>query len=296
MAPSNIPRMTPRRVKATDGVELAVYEAGDPGAVTIVAIHGYPDNASLWDGVVELLRDKYHVVSYDVRGAGRSGAPGSRAGYRLDQLEADFNSVIEAVSPDRPVHLLAHDWGSVQGWQCVTSDRVQGRIASYTSISGPGLEQAGRWLRSKLRPSPRELATLLQQLGRSAYLPLFQIPGLAEFGWRSGVLDRLMGKRPSTDQRSLADKINGLELYRANRRPRRSGLARADMPIQVLAPTGDPFVGVPLQTEAPAPYASDLRIHPVAGGHWIMRRHPEVVAQACAELVEEVERGNHRQD
>lgn len=290
--------MTPSWVKATDGLELAVYEAGDPGAATIVAIHGYPDNASIWNGVVELLREKYHVVSYDVRGAGRSGTPGSRAGYRLDQLEADFNSVIEAVSPDRPVHLLAHDWGSIQGWQCVTSKQLQDRIASYTSISGPGLEQAGRWLRSKLRPSPRELATLFQQLGRSFYLPLFQVPGLPELGWRSGVLDRLMGQRRSaTDERSLADRINGLELYRANRRPQRSpsARARAGMPVQVLAPTGDPFVSVSLQTEAPVPYASDLRIHTVAGGHWIMRRHPEVVAQACAQLVDEVERGDRRQ-
>ena len=286
--------MTPTSwVTATDGLKLAVYEAGDPGAATIVAIHGYPDNASVWDGVVELLRDRYHVVSYDVRGAGESAAPDDRAGYRLDQLEADFNSVIEAVSPDRPVHLLAHDWGSIQGWHCVTSARLQGRIASFTSISGPGLDQAARWLRSKLRFSRRDLTTLLRQLGHSYYLLVFQLPLLPEFGWRSGIFDKLLGGRSATDQRKLADKINGLELYRANRRPRRSSAAvtPADIPVQVLAPTGDPFVGQPLQTEAPAPYASNLRIHPVAGGHWIMQRHPEVVAQACAELVDEVERG-----
>jgi pimeloyl-ACP methyl ester carboxylesterase len=284
--------MTPTsRVTATDGVQLAVYEAGDPAGATIVAVHGYPDNASVWDGVVELLRERFHVVSYDVRGAGQSGAPDDRAGYRLDQLEADFASVIEAVSPDRPVHLLAHDWGSVQGWQCVTSERLQSRIASFTSISGPGLDHAARWLRSKLRPSPRDLATLARQLGHSYYLLVFQIPGLPELGWRSGVFDRLLGRRSPTDERGLADKINGLELYRANRRPRRSpsAVARTDIPIQVLAPTADPFVGLPLQTEAPVPYTSNLRIHPVAGGHWIMQRHPDVVAQSCAALVDEVE-------
>ncbi|HEX8766808.1 MAG TPA: alpha/beta fold hydrolase [Jatrophihabitans sp.] len=287
--------MTPTRwVTATDGVRLAVYEAGDPGAATIVAIHGYPDNASVWDGVIELVRDRFHVVAYDVRGAGRSAAPDGRAGYRLDQLEADFNSVIEAVSPDRPVHLLAHDWGSIQGWHCVTSARLQGRIASFTSISGPGLEQAARWVRSKLRPSPRDLAALLRQVTSSSYLLLFQLPGLPELGWRSGIFDRLLGGRSATSRRNLADKINGLELYRANRRPPRSpaAVARTDIPIQVLAPTGDPFVSQPLQTEAPGPYASDLRIHSVAGGHWVMRRHPEVVAQACTDLVDEVERSS----
>ena len=268
-----------------------MYEAGSPDAPTVVAVHGYPDNASVWDGVVDLLRERYHVVSYDVRGAGRSAAPPGRDGYRLDQLEADFNSVIEAVSPDRPVHLLGHDWGSVQGWHYVTSARLQGRIASFTSISGPGLNHAARWLRSKLRPSRRDLATLARQLGRSYYLLVFQLPVLPELGWRSGLFDRLLGQRPSADPQALSDKINGLQLYRANRRPHRSASAvpRTAIPVQVLAPAGDPFIGLPLQTEAPAPYASDLRIHSVSGGHWIMRRHPDVVAQACAELVEEVE-------
>jgi pimeloyl-ACP methyl ester carboxylesterase len=281
-----------RHVRASDGLDLAVYEAGDPGATTIVAVHGYPDSAAVWEPVTELLRERFHVVSYDVRGAGQSGTPASRAGYRLDQLEADFSSVIDAVSPDRPVHLLAHDWGSIQGWQCVSSDRLQRRIASFTSISGPGLQHAARWLHSKLRPSPRDLATLLRQLGRSYYLLLFQLPLLPEFAWRTGLLDRVLGKQPSTAGRTLSDKINGLELYRANRRPAGAGSAsrRIDIPVLVLAPTADPFVGLPLQTEAPEPYTSDLRIRSVAGGHWIMRRHPDVVAQACADLIDEVER------
>jgi pimeloyl-ACP methyl ester carboxylesterase len=281
--------MTPtRQVRASDGLDLAVYEQGDPSAATIVAVHGYPDSAAVWEAVAQRLQQRFHVVSYDVRGAGRSGTPASRAGYRLDQLEADFNSVIDAVSPDRPVHLLAHDWGSIQGWQCVTSDRLQGRIASFTSISGPGLEHAARWLRSKLRPSGRDLATLLRQLGHSYYLVLFQVPMLPELAWRSGLLDRVAG---AAGRRPLSDKINGLELYRANRRLRgnRSASRHVDIPVQVLAPTGDPFVGQPLQTEAPRPYASDLRIRSVPGGHWIMQRNPDLVALACAELVDEVE-------
>src|SRR5438309_1175852 len=69
-----------RRVTSTDGVTLAVYEHGDPAAPTIVAVHGYPDNHSVWDGVVELLSDRFHVVTYDVRGAGASDKPSARGG------------------------------------------------------------------------------------------------------------------------------------------------------------------------------------------------------------------------
>ncbi|HST49273.1 alpha/beta fold hydrolase [Jatrophihabitans sp.] len=277
------------QVSASDGIQLAVYRAGDPAAPPVVAIHGYPDNAGVWEPVVALLRERFYVVSYDVRGAGRSGTPAGRAGYRLDQLEADLDAVLQAVSPDRPVHLLAHDWGSIQGWQCVTGSRLRGRIASYTSISGPGLGMSARWLRSKLRPSGRDLATVARQLGRSSYLVLFQVPGLAELGWRSGLLDRLMGKPSRSDPDELADRLHGLQLYRANRRPPAGAPAAVDIPVQVLAPSGDRYVGVALQAEAPAPYVRDLRVRTVPGGHWIMRRHPEVVAQACAELVDEVE-------
>jgi pimeloyl-ACP methyl ester carboxylesterase len=104
-----------RRVTSSDGVQLAVYEYGDPSAPTVICVHGYPDNASVWQGVVDELQASFHVVSYDVRGAGKSDKPPRRRAYKLDQLQDDFVAVLEAVSPDNPVHLLAHDWGSIQG-------------------------------------------------------------------------------------------------------------------------------------------------------------------------------------
>ncbi|TCN35797.1 hypothetical protein EV644_11452 [Kribbella orskensis] len=40
--------------------------------------------------------------------------------------------------------VLAHDWGSIQAWQIVTSERLRGRIASFVSISGPTRAAAHR--------------------------------------------------------------------------------------------------------------------------------------------------------
>ena len=44
-------------VTASDGVTLAVhaYTEIDPQRPTVLAIHGYPDNHHLWDGVAEHL-------------------------------------------------------------------------------------------------------------------------------------------------------------------------------------------------------------------------------------------------
>src|SRR5438445_2282808 len=131
---------SPRRVASADGVTLAVYESGNPNAPTVIAVHGYPDNHAVWDGVVELLADDYRVVTYDVRGSGESDKPGARSAYRMPRLVDDLAAVIDAVSPDAPVHLLAHDWGSIQAWPAITAENLADRIATFTSISGPSLD------------------------------------------------------------------------------------------------------------------------------------------------------------
>ena len=293
------------QVMASDGVDLAVNEAGPSDAPTIVCVHGYPDNSSAWDGVVAELAGRYHVVTYDVRGAGRSGKPTQRHAYRLDQLAADLRVVVDAVSPDRAVHLLAHDWGSIQGWHAVTGDQLAGRVASYTSVSGPGLDHTAYWMRSALRPGGARLRDVARQLAESAYIVLFTLPVLPEWLWRKGVLDRGLaaasligrGSRPAGGSappaRMLDDKINGLQLYRANmaRQLRRPQPRATDVPVQVLAPTLDVFVSPALQIGAPAPWASDLRVRRIAGGHWVIGTRPDVIARHTSELVEHVEGG-----
>lgn len=288
-------------ITATDGVRLAVQEHGDRAGPTIVAVHGYPDDHSLWDGVVAALSDRYHVVTYDVRGAGDSDTPAARDGYHLDQLERDLAAVVDEVGPDRPVHLLAHDWGSIQTWHAVTGERMRGRIASFTSISGPCLDHAGQWLRSRLRrPTPKRLRELVTQLAHSGYIGFFQLPVLPELVWHTRLLPRVLALLERFDAAAdgrhagprTADGVHGLGLYRTNmtRRVARPGVRRADVPVQVLAPTGDRFVSPALQTDV-ADWVPDLRVRRLPGGHWLPRTRPGVVARCAAELVDHVEYG-----
>ena len=286
-----------RRITAADGVELAVQEHGEPDRPTVVAVHGYPDDHHVWDGVVADLGGRYHLVTYDVRGAGASGVPERRERYGLDQLERDLALVVEEVSPHRPVHLLAHDWGSIQVWHAVTGARLQGRIASFTSISGPCLDHAGQWFRSRARrPGPRRLRELLVQLVHSTYIGFFQLPLLPELLWRTRLMPRIVNRLARGDaprEPSTLDGIRGLELYRANvpARLRAPEARRADVPVQVIAPTGDPFVSAPLQTDVGGS-VPDLWVRRVPGGHWLPTSRPGLVARCAAELVESVETGH----
>ena len=207
----------PRHVTSTDGVQLAVYDtAGPSGAVTIVAVHGYPDNHTVWDGVVGELADRFHVVTYDVRGTGESGKPTQRAAYRMPQLVDDLAAVLDAVSPDAPVHLLAHDWGSVQAWAAVTDERFTGRIASFTSISGPSIDHAAAWFRT----GHRHPVAALRQLLDSWYIVAFQLPRLPELLMGCGRADQLILLGEAV---AKGCSVNGLDLVR--RQAGRSGLA-----------------------------------------------------------------------
>ncbi|OQO92682.1 short chain dehydrogenase [Saccharomonospora piscinae] len=279
-------------VTVGDGVRLAVRvrEAG-PDAPTLVCVHGYPDNATLWDGVLAELPDTLRVVTYDVRGAGDSDRPRTREAYRLDRLAEDLRAVVDAVSPDRPVHLLAHDWGSIQTWHALSGAWLTGRAASFTSISGPSLDHAARWLRSGLR-RPRTLPTVARQLAHSAYLGFFQLPRLPELAWRSGIAAAVVRRaEPAEPKPVTADAVAGLELYRANirgRGPRQPG--RVEVPVQVLAPRDDPFVGTPMQTEL-GNWVPDLRVRRISGSHWVVRADPRRIAAATAELVAHTEGG-----
>lgn len=287
----------------SDGVVLAVhrYTDIDPRRPTIVAIHGWPDNHHVWDPVAEEFvgnyPGRYNVVAYDVRGAGGSSSPAKRSGYAFAHLISDLAAVIDYLGVER-VHLLAHDWGSIQAWAAITDQSVMSRIASLTSISGPHLQYAGAFLRSAR--TPRTLAQVAGQLLGSAYIGLFLCPGLPELVFRSRIgvkvveaIERI-GRSSTRSQRrvtprSMADYINGLNLYRANMpapmlAPGRD-LPKTDVPVQVLVPRRDLFVTPALQRFTGA-IPADSRVVPIEGGHWVVTSRPEVIARLTSEWID----------
>lgn len=283
-----------RKLISADGTRLAVYEYGEPDAPVLVCVHGYPDNATLWEPVASRLAKDFRVITYDVRGAGQSDHPRGRAAYKLERLEEDFLAVLDAVAPDQPVQLLAHDWGSIQSWHFVTSERLLGRIASFVSISGPSLDHAGHFIRARLLS--REL---FKQLKHSWYVAYFQLPWLPERGWRKGWAHRVFqklersagGTSPDPKERSLADYVNGLNLYRANVVPRllRPAQRRTGIPVLAVSPDGDAFVTTPLQTDV-ARWAPNLSVQVIRGGHWLPRNDPGLVARLTVEHSQRVAR------
>jgi NAD(P)-dependent dehydrogenase (short-subunit alcohol dehydrogenase family)/pimeloyl-ACP methyl ester carboxylesterase len=286
------------------GVRLAVVELGDRSAPTVVLLHGYPDTKEVWEEVAHALAARLHVVAYDMRGAGGSSAPSGAAGYDLERLVDDFAAVVDAVVPGRAVHLVGHDWGSIAGWEMVTSARLDGRVRSFTSISGPSLDHAGQWMRARLRrPTPRALAALAGQARRSWYIAAFNLPLLPELAWRTVVARRwpqVLRRREGVHVTDgypaptlAADAAHGVGLYRRNmrrrlRHPRSDAVTR--VPVQLVIARRDHFVSPRLFDDLDR-WAPVLRRRSVDSGHWLPRTRPALLAGWIAEFVDEVEAG-----
>ncbi|MFE6834337.1 SDR family oxidoreductase [Streptomyces sp. NPDC057705] len=286
-----------RRV-STGGVELSVVELGEANRPTVLLVHGYPDSKEVWSEVAERLAARFHVVLYDVRGHGRSTAPQPlRGGFTLEKLTDDFLAVADAVSPDRPVHLVGHDWGSVQGWEFATVGRTEGRIASFTSMSGPSLDHFGHWIKKRMaRPTPRAAAQLLGQGAKSWYVYMLHTPVLPELAWRGplgrrwpSILQRVenvpAGSYPTASLSS--DAAHGAWLYRDNvwsrlRRPRPDAYAHA--PVQLITPTGDSFLSERLY-DGLEHWAPDLLRRTLSAKHWVPRTRPDQLAAWITEFV-----------
>lgn len=281
------------------GVRLAVKHWGDPRRPTIVLVHGYPDSSHIWYPVAERLAADFHVVAYDVRGAGDSDKPGGLRAYRLDRLSADFMAVLNQVSPNRPVHVVAHDWGSIQSWESVTDPAFEGRIASFTSCSGPCLDHMGHWFRQRLsRPTPKALWQVLAQSLKSWYIYIFHLPLLPGLMWRFGlgrawptIVRWLEGTRMPISPTQASDGRLGVQLYRANIFPRLlfPRQRRAHAPVQVLVPLRDLYVS-PALTQDLHQWVEQLWRREVDAGHWMPQSHPREFAGAVRRFVRFIDR------
>nr|WP_203660544.1 SDR family oxidoreductase [Streptomyces sp. SID14446] len=282
----------------TGGIELCVAELGDDRQPTVVLVHGYPDSKEVWSEVAVRLADRFHVVLYDVRGHGRSTAPQPlRGGFTLEKLTDDFLAVVDAVSPDEPVHLVGHDWGSVQSWEFVTVARTEGRIASFTSMSGPSLDHFGHWIKQRMkRPTPRRAAQLVGQGAKSWYVYMLHTPVLPELAWRgplgrrwTKILERVE-KVPAGDYPTASlptDAAHGAWLYRDNVRPRLSRPrddAYAHAPVQLITPLGDAFLSERLY-DGLEEWAPRLVRRTIPAKHWVPRTRPDQLSAWITEFV-----------
>ena len=120
-----------RRHVDAGGIELCVWEWGDPDAPPILFAHGGFDFAGTYDTLAPLVADEgYRVVSWDQRGHGDSDHAHL---YAWDTDVRDGAAVLDSLGPD-PVPVLGHSKGGAIMLQL--ADALPHRVSHLINIDG----------------------------------------------------------------------------------------------------------------------------------------------------------------
>ena len=77
----------------------------------VLLLHGFPQNKSMWHGVVPILAQDLTVVTADLRGYGASSKPSEVADMSFRPMAADQLSLMQYLGFEQ-FHLVGHDRGA----------------------------------------------------------------------------------------------------------------------------------------------------------------------------------------
>jgi pimeloyl-ACP methyl ester carboxylesterase len=279
------------------GITLSCRAAGHHAAPRVIALHGFPEAAFIWDEVMFHLADRARCIAPNLRGYERSSAPEGVQAYRVKHLVTDLGALI--LQQGAPIDLLvAHDWGGAVAWSlaALRPDLIRRLLI----INSP---HPATFLR-ELRDNPRQQAA-------SAYMNFLCRPDAAallaqddfarlwrfftDMGGGSWLTESVRDQyrniwRPGLD--------GALNYYRASplRPPTSSkdaihSLAFPPEMVTVRVPTtvlwGDADIALPPELlDGLDAFVPALDVQRVAGAsHWLVHEQPARVADAIARLL-----------
>lgn len=163
-----------------DGLDIFYREAGPPDAPAVVLLHGFPSSSRMYETLIPLLADRYHVLAPDYPGFGHSSAPSPRDfAYTFDHLAQVTGCWLDALGLERYT-LFMQDYGGPVGFrlaearpEAIAALIVQNAVAHEEGL-GPLWEPRKAFWRDR---APHEAAlrknflsfeaTRLRHVGRS---------------------------------------------------------------------------------------------------------------------------------
>lgn len=71
---------------------IAVQSYGDVKNPTIIFVHAFPFNSRMWESQVHFFKDRFRIITYDVRSAGKSTIDDYQ--FTMETLADDFNEIV----------------------------------------------------------------------------------------------------------------------------------------------------------------------------------------------------------
>ncbi|MEW6405866.1 MAG: alpha/beta hydrolase [Chloroflexota bacterium] len=157
----------------TNHIRLHVVEAGPKSGPPILLLHGFPEFSYGWRKQIPALAEAgFRVIAPDQRGYNLSDKPKGIRAYRLQELTSDIIGLIDALDYER-VNLVGHDWGAVVAWMIGISKPERLHRLGIMNVPHPAVMR-------------RFLMRDVEQMRRSFYAAMFQLPGFPEAGMRAG--------------------------------------------------------------------------------------------------------------
>lgn len=123
------------------GVQIFYREAGPKDAPTFLFLHGFPTSSRMFDPLIPLLADRYHVIAPDYPGFGNSDAPSpAKFAYTFDHLAAVVGDFTDALKLKSYV-LFMQDYGGPVGFRLALAhpERVEALIIQNAVAHEEGL-------------------------------------------------------------------------------------------------------------------------------------------------------------
>lgn len=152
----------------TNGIDMAVYEAGPKDGLPVIMCHGFPELAYSWRHQLQALGAAgYRAIAPDQRGYGLTSRPGKIEDYDMEHLTGDIAGMMDAMGIEKGV-IVGHDWGGIVAWMMplMHPKRVAGMIGVNTPF----------FPRSPVDP----IMAMRAMFGEEMYIVYFQKPGVAD--------------------------------------------------------------------------------------------------------------------
>lgn len=160
-----------RNYELAHGVTLSCRVSGAPGRPLLVFLHGFPEGAFVWDGMLEHFshpdNGAYRCVAPNLRGYERSSAPSEVTAYRAKHLVQDIAALLDTEGGSAAA-LIAHDWGGAVAWSLANQQPHRlDRLVIVNSphpgtfwrelVHNPQQQQASAYMNFLIRPDAEVL-------------------------------------------------------------------------------------------------------------------------------------------
>ena len=129
------------RTVIVEGLKIFYREAGAAQAPTLLLLHGFPSSSRMFDALIPLLADQYHLVAPDYPGFGHSDAPPATSfDYTFDHLERIVDGFTDALGLTA-YFLFLQDYGGPVGFRHAVRrpERIRGLIIQNAVAHDEGL-------------------------------------------------------------------------------------------------------------------------------------------------------------